>query len=80
MCHSVNVGLCGVIFITFVSSIWAECGGKTVVHNVLNGTIALENDGPTYSTNTHCEWLIEGNYPKIFFLSTVYNGSLLSCM
>ena len=60
--YSVNVVLCGVIFITFVSIIWADCKRKSAIYDLMTGTITLED----YSVHTHCEWLIKGKYPNIY--------------
>lgn len=48
---------------TFVRVILAECGGKSVIDDLLNGTIMLSTDSDKYSPNTHCEWLIKGKSP-----------------
>ena len=41
--YSVNVVLCGVIFITFVSIIWADCKRKSAIYDLMTGTITLED-------------------------------------
>lgn len=68
MCYAVNVALHALIFITLVSITCAECGGKTAVCDLLNGTITLRHGSDTlYLPNTYCEWLIRGKPIKVFY-------------
>ena len=65
MCYSVNVVLHQLIFVSLVSITWAECGRKTAIYDLLNGTIALQPGiDKSYLPNTYCEWLIKGKYSK----------------
>ena len=78
MCYAVNVALHVLIFTGVVGITWAECGGKTAIYDLLNGTITLRHGSDTlYLPNTYCEWLIRGNIFLHYLLSSINDVCLI---